>query len=251
MTCHSLAEAVIDAARGCDIGRGTAAAVETHLERCESCRARFARERRLSEGLRALAASVDRRDASPSVESRVLQAFAERETVPPSRIGVPVRRWLQAAAAAVIVAASMVGWWRLERLPPAVNPHPLASPSQATEPAAPVVAPLAANHSRPTVPASSLSQRPTSGRSRPHLSRLVRAEGFQPLPTATGLPPFESGEIVRVDVPVMSLPVYGIEIPPDARSSIVKADFLIGQDRVARAIRLVRVDRSGAGARVE
>jgi hypothetical protein len=63
------------------------------------------------------------------------------------------------------------------------------------------------------------------------------------LPSATGLPAFESGEIVRMEVPVTSLPMYGIDIIPDARGPAVEADFLVGQDGQARAIRLVRNGR--------
>jgi hypothetical protein len=69
---------------------------------------------------------------------------------------------------------------------------------------------------------------------------LVRLEGFDPLPAAATLPGFERGEIVRIDVPVPSLPAYGIAIPPDAAERSIAADLLIGQDGLPRAIRLVR-----------
>jgi hypothetical protein len=68
---------------------------------------------------------------------------------------------------------------------------------------------------------------------------VIQAEGFVPLPGADGLPDFESGEIVRLELPVSSLPVYGIDITPDAKSTPVEADLLVGQDGQARAIRLV------------
>jgi isopropylmalate/homocitrate/citramalate synthase len=42
---------------------------------------------------------------------------------------------------------------------------------------------------------------------------VLRPVGFVAIPTATGLPDFESGEIVRTRIPVSSLPVYGVEIP--------------------------------------
>jgi len=58
------------------------------------------------------------------------------------------------------------------------------------------------------------------------------------LPAALNLPAFESGEIVRMELPVTSLPAYGLEIAPETRRS-VEADFLVGQDGQARAIRLV------------
>jgi hypothetical protein len=246
MTCHSLAEALTDAASGRDVGRGTAAAIETHLEGCESCRARFVAEQRLSEGLHALAAAVAGREASPSVEARVMELFAERGAAASRRV-IGIRSWWMQAAAAVLVVAGAAAWRLVERRAPVTDTPGFVRSSDAAPPKA--APPPSDVRAAAQMPQAHQRNVPTVRKPRP--SRIVRPEGFQPLPTAAGLPPFESGEIVRVEVPVTSLPVYGIEIPPDPRSSIVKADFLIGQDRVARAIRLVPVDRSGAGARVE
>jgi hypothetical protein len=43
-----------------------------------------------------------------------------------------------------------------------------------------------------------------------------------------------------MELPVTSLPLYGVEILPDTRHTPVQADLLVGQDGQARAIRLVR-----------
>ena len=69
-------------------------------------------------------------------------------------------------------------------------------------------------------------------------ARVVSPSGFVELPWSAGLPAFESGEIVRMEVPVASLPAYGIDISSGADRP-VEADILIGQDGFARAIRLV------------
>jgi hypothetical protein len=61
---------------------------------------------------------------------------------------------------------------------------------------------------------------------------------FVPLPGAFALPDFESGQIVRLEVPMTVLPAYGIDLVPDATPASVSADVLIGQDGVPRAIRL-------------
>jgi len=62
------------------------------------------------------------------------------------------------------------------------------------------------------------------------------------LPAADRLPEFESGMIVRVELPVASLPAYGLEIVPDVARTPVKADVLVGQDGQPRAIRLVSME---------
>jgi hypothetical protein len=61
---------------------------------------------------------------------------------------------------------------------------------------------------------------------------------------AAGLPQFESGVIVRVALPAAALPSYGIDISPASSDRPVEADVLVGQDGVARAIRLVNTSRS-------
>jgi hypothetical protein len=67
------------------------------------------------------------------------------------------------------------------------------------------------------------------------------------LPSAVGLPDFESGQIVRLELPLAMLPSYGIQIVPDARGPQVEADLLVGQDGQPRAIRLIStVSESGS-----
>jgi hypothetical protein len=57
-------------------------------------------------------------------------------------------------------------------------------------------------------------------------------------PGSAGLPPLESGELVRVELPVSVLPTLGL-IPPASHVTAVRADLLVGQDGLARAFRLV------------
>ena len=62
--------------------------------------------------------------------------------------------------------------------------------------------------------------------------------GFVPWPGASTLPRFESGALMRIDVPVSALPVLGFA--PPSRGASVQADVIVGQDGMARAIRLVQ-----------
>lgn len=61
--------------------------------------------------------------------------------------------------------------------------------------------------------------------------------GFVGLPGAASLPPFESGTIVRIALPVAALPSYGIQIVPDFESERIDVDLLVAQDGIPRAIR--------------
>lgn len=73
---------------------------------------------------------------------------------------------------------------------------------------------------------------------------VIQPAGFVPVPAAARLPQFESGVIVRLALPVTALPSYGVDISPASSDQPVEADVLIGQDGLARAIRLVNSSRS-------
>jgi hypothetical protein len=61
---------------------------------------------------------------------------------------------------------------------------------------------------------------------------------FVMVPGAAALPPMESGELVRMDVPVSMLPSLGV-VPPANPVARVRADLIVGQDGLTRAVRLV------------
>ena len=97
----------------------------------------------------------------------------------------------------------------------------------------------------PTVPAAAVpdlganvTPRAAVRPNRP-VGRVVRPSGFVALPGSTGLPQFESGTIVRMELPVASLPTYGIDISPAADDKPIQADVLVGQDGQPRAMRLI------------
>jgi hypothetical protein len=76
----------------------------------------------------------------------------------------------------------------------------------------------------------------------PSSSRGVRPDAsqgdFVMVPGAAALPPLESGALVRMDVPVSMLPSLGLT-PPSTTATRVKADLIVGQDGLTRAVRLV------------
>ena len=78
--------------------------------------------------------------------------------------------------------------------------------------------------------------------SAPSSGRDVQLEApigeFVIVPGAAGLPPLESGSLVRIDLPVAMLPSLGLA-PPAGSKNAVRADLIIGQDGLTRAVRLV------------
>jgi hypothetical protein len=60
---------------------------------------------------------------------------------------------------------------------------------------------------------------------------------FHPWPGAETLPAFESGQLVRMELPASVLPLLGIVPPMAVTTGTVEADVLVGQDGLARAVR--------------
>ncbi len=248
MTCQTLRDAIVDLARDGAAGPGTRAAIDSHVEHCQSCAALLTRERQLSQGLRALAAATSTDGAPDALGRRLLEAFAERQPADVSTVssgGSGTRgRWLSAAAALLLVAGSSALWLSTRREPVAESTpsgHEMRADVRTVQPAPEV---LTADPPR-TVPVVAGSPRPRPARPRTApAARVVRPVGFVTLPGAAGLPDFESGQIIRMEIPLASLPTYGIEILPDAQGAPVAADLLVGQDGQARAIRLVTTSGS-------
>lgn len=63
--------------------------------------------------------------------------------------------------------------------------------------------------------------------------------GFVPWPGAEAWPRFESGSLIRVDLPVSALIALGLPMP-SSTVSVVQADIVVGQDGFARAVRVVQ-----------
>jgi hypothetical protein len=70
-----------------------------------------------------------------------------------------------------------------------------------------------------------------------HSDRLPPNE-FVAVPGAAMLPRMESGSLVRMNVPVSMLPSLGV-MPPSGGATAVKADLIVGQDGLPRAVRLL------------
>lgn len=78
-----------------------------------------------------------------------------------------------------------------------------------------------------------------------HVAEPVAVEeetdaSFYPLPQAEALPAVENAMVVRVQLPVSSLRLMGFPVDEDAADAAVQAELLLGQDGLARGVRLAQ-----------
>jgi hypothetical protein len=66
------------------------------------------------------------------------------------------------------------------------------------------------------------------------------ATDFITLPGTESLPAAVQTSVLRVEVRKGDLRPYGFDIPPGVAGELVRADFVVGDDGLARAVRLVQ-----------
>jgi hypothetical protein len=103
------------------------------------------------------------------------------------------------------------------------------------------------------------SMRGTAGESVPAKSGLLRRAGrdsarvastkqpawnsldeFVALPVSEGLPPAAELSVIRIELRASDLQQYGLQAPADGVRRTMLADFVVGEDGLPRAIRIVR-----------
>lgn len=213
MRCQRYRDQIVAFARSAGEPREIDEAL-AHAQTCAACRQTLEEQQALTGVLRALAES-DRAEApSGGLELRLMAAFeAQRAAAAPASPGpglAELLRWRPLwPVAAGLVAAVGAMVWFS----------------------------MSGLRTTPDV----VSEEAPSG--------IVELSGFQRIPQAVALPDFDSGAIVRTEIAVDALPVYGVRIPADAASAAVKVDFLVGQDGHPRAIRLVTEEFQGTRSR--
>jgi predicted anti-sigma-YlaC factor YlaD len=201
MNCGIHEDAIVDRARSTAADAQPDAALAAHLAECIACRTRLAGERQLTEGLRALSEAARDARAPQDMEARLLEVFGALHPRRGGReAGVRAREW----------------------------PSWLATAAAATV----IVAGLMLSR-------QDFERRHGTGTNTGQTQTAAASSDFVPWPGAAALPAFESGQLVRTELPASVLPLLGIA--PEARSGDkVMADVLIGQDGLARAVRLAR-----------
>jgi hypothetical protein len=249
MSCDAYVEPIVDLARGTAIEEETMARLQAHLAQCTACTAQLRREQTLTAGLAAVATAMRGARPSGALEGRLEQAFRERHAMLSIGDRSGWRPWMAAAAAVIVLAGAAVAWRPVTGR--RSSGRPAAVVTGLGNPVAPNTPPANPAGSGPTSTSSSRVSPPSAHARPPRAGRpaFVQPAGFVALPGAASLPEFESGTIERVALSLSSLPVYGVDIAPDAAANPVQADLLVGQDGQARAIRLVTIASAAMSTR--
>ena len=241
-----------------------------HAAHCVRCAARLGDERALTAGLRAVAARAGCEEAPARVEEALRAAFRSHHKMAglePPAILEPARyshRWalLRVAAALLVVFGLVALLWRqappsgpdqraLQIQPPApVTVAPARHPateialSSKEENASPGPQPAA---QRPPRPDKRSTHRHRANRGPSRMANTPEdtadseiATAFIPLTTDGGLSLSDGGQVVRVELPRAALASLGLPVNLERSSEPIKADVVISNDGLARAIRFVR-----------
>lgn len=262
MNCQEFEAHTIDLAREQLMDARARRAALAHAESCARCAVRISDERALTAGLKRMAASGDVEEAPASVEALLLDAFRASRTssLAPIRPAGARRRQalLWAAAAAALVVIAVIAALQLNRGEASVGQQATQSEESAPTPAAPV-APLLSQQNKgaekeqaaDTVKESRPARQ--AERKRGPRNRLARqadvpasheateiATEFMPLTGGGSLVQPDSGQIVRVELPRSALLSFGLPMNMERADERIKADLIVGNDGLARAIRFVR-----------
>jgi len=178
------------------------------------------KEQMLSEQLALLAKRSGVMEAPARVEAELLQAFRHKHA---RRAVWPY--WL-GTAAAVVATIFFVGQPK-DMMPPAVELPPVIAAVPRDVPVVPPVAPVVPRVVR------------TALRSAPAQPREIATDFFA-MRTGPLVDPGELSSLVRMSVPRSTMSQFGLPVDWANADAAIRADVLIGQDGVARAIRFVR-----------
>ena len=250
MSCSNFETIIIEIARDRLTDAATRERGLEHVRRCTPCATLLVEERALSRDLRAISARCSAEEIPERIETALLAAFRQRSAAPvvaPRR-----RRWLLAVAALALLTfgISLAGWIASspKRKSPAVGSNAQAAPTDipATPGKSGQTPPRIVEFRKPDRrilgPAPRDRQkRLASANRRPSGADAARefVTPFFPVMQGGELIPLDGGQLVRVRMPRSNLIPLGIPIDQGRASETIKADVLLSNDGLARAIRLV------------
>src|SRR5262245_18995510 len=256
MNCQDIETIIIEIARDRLMDAVARERGLEHVQRCAPCAKLLVEERALSRDLRALSARCGAEEIPARIETALLSAFRQQAASPiVAPAGATRRRYLSLAAAALALLTfgfSLAGWIASsprrespngsdgERVTPTATVTPPEKPVQ-TEPK-PVtvqqpdrlIVDLPGGKRQKPLPLASASRR--FARDEPARAFVTQ---FFPVMQGGELIPLESGQIVRVRMPRSNLIPWGIPFNQERANETIRADVLVSNDGLARAIPFV------------
>jgi hypothetical protein len=176
-------------------------------------------EERIVEALRTLSEQDASREASPEVETRLRFQFQSRRR---RRTWRRAAVWAGTGTTAAAAAAMIVFLIVANHKPPAPAPvHEVVTQSVVAQPEA--------------APAAVVKATRRVSKSVPRPQEVVT--DFFPLMDPA--PPFERGQLLRVELPASAMQMVGLPVREDRLAEPVQADVLVGEEGLPRAIRFV------------
>ncbi|HEX8092090.1 MAG TPA: hypothetical protein VF762_24800 [Blastocatellia bacterium] len=265
MNCQLFETIINDLERGALTDARTRDDAMAHSGACGRCAARLRDERMLTAGLRRMAATAEAKGAPPRVESALRAAFREQHSRGRMPLAVQPRRrrwagWEIATAATILILLSLAAI-RVGRSPQAPVENASNVKPEQTPPAqvSSIQTPL--KSTPPAITPSSVHGRQALALLKPRAPRRNARPGaglaeskseasapeateiatdFIPIVHGDSLNSMESGQIVRVELPRSALISFGLPMNMERADERIKADVVLGNDGLARAIRFVR-----------
>ena len=180
-------------------------------------------------------ARADAHLSAPHLELRVMQATA-LQRLSPSR---PIAMYVVIAAAAVFVVLVPAAFWMNTHVP---APAATSIVTTTEQPIAPAAAPVVPKQPRPALtrrpipPSQRAAEQPVAQSAIAHSPVAPSPDEFVPLMPMSEQELSGPFQLVRVQMPRASL--GALRLPLEHPNELVEADVLLGEDGMARAIRV-------------
>lgn len=226
-----------------------------HAASCRVCARQLEDARALTSGLRNVAAMDAHNEAPARVEASLMAAFREGHSgsrrVPVSAPAT-TRRWLYiaagvAAAAVIAILISLVASQNQNsgtsapKEAKATEEAPAGVQAPMPTPPNPETQLVSTNKKRGGRPIrQAIKPKPDSRDANRPAGEVEIATDFFPLVNREALSQLDSGQLVRVELPRSALMSLGLPMNMERAGERIKADVVVGEDGLARAIRFVR-----------
>lgn len=233
MNCKEFEFAALEFIRGDITGTPAPQNILAHARTCAHCAGRLGAERLLTSVVAAVIAE-DRDCTAPlRVENALVSAFRERQKPSQSR-----RAWMAAVIAGAIAAGLILAAVITVRRPEEPKPNVVVVKEVLPAPAAvPVVAPVYREVKRRPLRTLRASVRKPPNTKTAAAPREIMTDF---IPIIYDPHPIERGRIVRIRLPRTALAAFGLPVNEQQAEQPIRADVLLGEDGLARAVRFIQ-----------